>query len=57
MANQLAILSHCRPGDDVLVGQGAHIMLYESGAAAAIGGVQFTVLDGGGTDAETVRKI
>ncbi|MEE2788858.1 MAG: GntG family PLP-dependent aldolase [Myxococcota bacterium] len=48
MANQLAILSHCRPGDDVLVGVGAHIMLYESGAAAAIGGVQFSVVDGNG---------
>ena len=48
MANQIAILTHCRPGDDVLVGAGAHIMLYESGAAAAIGGVQFSILGEGG---------
>jgi threonine aldolase len=43
-ANQIALLVHCRPGDEVLVGEGAHQMCYESGAAAAIAGVQFTVL-------------
>jgi threonine aldolase len=48
MANQIAIQAHTRPGDDVLVGRGAHSFLYESGAASAYGGVQLTVLDGDG---------
>lgn len=48
MGNQLAILSHCRPGDDVLVGEGAHSVLYEGGGAAALGGVQMSVIGRGG---------
>lgn len=44
MANQVALLCHCRPGDDVIVGQGSHVYLYESGAGGAIAGVQFTVV-------------
>ncbi len=48
MANQLSILCHTRPGDDVLVGEGSHAYLYESGAGAAIGGVQFSVVGKGG---------
>jgi threonine aldolase len=42
MANQIALLLHCRPGDDVIVGRGSHTRLYESGAGAAWAGVQFT---------------
>lgn len=48
MANQIAIKVHTQPGDDVLVGEGAHSYLYESGAGAAISGVQFTILGRGG---------
>ncbi|MBW2524468.1 MAG: aminotransferase class I/II-fold pyridoxal phosphate-dependent enzyme [Deltaproteobacteria bacterium] len=44
MSNQLALLCHCRPGDEVLVGHHAHCMEYESGAAAAWSGVQFVPL-------------
>jgi len=43
MANQIALLLHCRPGDAVVVGAGAHCMAFESGAGAAIAGVQFSV--------------
>jgi threonine aldolase len=42
MANQISLLLHCRPGDDVIVGRGSHTRLYESGAGAAWAGVQFT---------------
>jgi threonine aldolase len=42
MANQLAIKLYCRPGDDVIVGAESHAVWHETGAAAAIGGVQFT---------------
>ena len=43
MANQIALLLHCRPGDAVVVGAGAHCMAFESGAGAAWAGVQFSV--------------
>ncbi|MEE2758349.1 MAG: GntG family PLP-dependent aldolase [Myxococcota bacterium] len=48
MANQIALLLHCRAGDDVLLGENSHIYLYESGAGAAIAGVQFTSVGRGG---------
>ncbi|WP_394838553.1 beta-eliminating lyase-related protein [Pendulispora rubella] len=43
MANQLAIAVQTRHGDDVIVGEGAHIMWNEAGAGAALSGVQFAV--------------
>jgi len=46
MANQIALLLHCRPGDEVIVGRGAHTRLYESGAGAAWAGVQFAEVGG-----------
>jgi threonine aldolase len=46
MANQIALLLHCRPGDEVIVGLGAHMRLYESGAGAAWAGVQFAEVGG-----------
>src|ERR1700722_9881293 len=48
MGNQLAIATHTRPGEDVLVGEGAHPIYYEGGAAAALSGVQLTVVGRGG---------
>lgn len=48
MANQIALLCHCRPGDEVIIGQGAHCAYYESGAGAAWGGVQFEQVGRGG---------
>src|SRR6516164_563405 len=43
MGNQLAIATQTRPGDAVIVGESAHPILYESGAGAALSGVQFNV--------------
>ncbi len=48
MANQLALLCHCERGNEVLVGEGNHCVLYESGAGAAWAQVQFTVVGSGG---------
>jgi threonine aldolase len=48
MANQIGLKLLTRPGDDVVVGDGAHIVWHESGAAAANSGVQFTVVGRGG---------
>lgn len=59
MSNQLAIALHTRPGDEVVVGDGAHVVFYESGAGAALSGVQFAVAGSGGTfgPEEMVERI
>lgn len=49
MGNQISLLVHTRPGDEVIVGEGAHLAWYESGAGAAIAGVQFVTAGRGGT--------
>jgi threonine aldolase len=48
MANQIALLLHTRPGDEVIVGERAHCVWYESGAGAAWSGVQFAIAGSGG---------
>ena len=49
MANQVALRTLTRPGDDVLVPSDSHIVLHETGAGAANAGVQFSVIGSGGT--------
>src|SRR6202012_2772426 len=39
MCNQIAILTHCRPGDEILAHETAHIVTSEAGAPGAIAGV------------------
>jgi threonine aldolase len=48
MANQIGLKVLTRPGDEVVVGDEAHIVWHESGAAAANSGVQFSVVGSGG---------
>ena len=48
MANQIALKLLTSPGDDVIVGQEAHIVFHETGASAANSGVQFTQVGQGG---------
>jgi threonine aldolase len=56
MGNQIALLVHTRPGDEVIVGEAAHLAWYESGAGAALAGVQFASVGRGGTfSADEVR--
>lgn len=38
--NQVAVMTHARRGDEILVGEDCHIMMHEVGAAAALSGVQ-----------------
>ena len=59
MANQLAISALTRPGDVVLAGEGAHILLYEGGAHSALWGVQVETIGSGGfvDGAEVERAI
>jgi threonine aldolase len=39
MGNQIALASHCSPGDAILIEEEAHILYYEVGAPALIAGV------------------
>jgi threonine aldolase len=48
MCNEVAILTHCRPGDAVLAHGSAHILAAEGGAPAALAGVQISPLAGEG---------
>ena len=38
MCNQIAILVHCRPGDEILAHESAHIIINEGGGPAALAG-------------------
>src|SRR6202035_4609523 len=46
MCNVAATLTHCRPGDEILAHETAHIIAREGGAHAALGGFQITRLSG-----------
>jgi threonine aldolase len=58
MANQVILRTLTRPGDDVVVTAGAHLVWSETGAGAANSGVQFTELGGerGYFDAGQLRR-
>ncbi|PWC27113.1 threonine aldolase family protein [Teichococcus aestuarii] len=57
MCNVIAILTHCRPGEEVLAHETAHILGSEGGTHAALAGVQINPLKGerGIFSAETLR--
>jgi threonine aldolase len=58
MCNVTATLVHCRPGDEILAHESAHLIAREGGAHAALGGFQITSLKGddGQFTPETLRK-
>jgi threonine aldolase len=58
MCNQVAIATHCRPGDEILAHEDAHIQSSEAGAPGAISGVMIRGLQGerGIFSAETLRN-
>ena len=57
MCNQIAILTHCRAGDEILAHETAHIIQNEGGGAGALAGALILGLKGerGQFDAETVE--
>lgn len=56
MANQVALRILTRPGDDVVVPEGSHVVLHESGAAPANAGVLLTQVGAEGSfSAEEMR--
>jgi threonine aldolase len=58
MCNVAATLVHCRPGDEILAHETAHIIAREGGAHAALGGFQITPLKGedGQFSPDTLRR-
>src|SRR6476646_7009449 len=58
MCNVSATLVHCRPGDEILAHETAHLIAREGGAHAALGGFQITPLGGadGQFSPDTFRK-
>ena len=59
MCNEIAILTHCRPGDEILGHETCHIITSEGGAPWALAGTQVTGMPGarGMFDAETVQRF
>jgi threonine aldolase len=57
MCNVIAILTHCRPGEEVLAHETAHILSSEGGVHAALAGTQINPLQGprGMFSADTLR--
>ncbi len=60
MANLTSVMTHTRPGDEILLGNEAHILNYEGAGAARIAGVQTQSLpndwDTGGIDPGAVAN-
>jgi threonine aldolase len=57
MANQVALRTLTRPGDDVIVARESHAVWHETGASAANAGVQFTEIGSAGMfTAEELRR-
>lgn len=46
MANEIAILVHCRPGDEIIADRTAHVREFEGGGPAALAGALVHPLDG-----------
>lgn len=46
MCNQIALMVHCRPGEEVLLDRSAHPIHFEGGGAGALAGAILTPLDG-----------
>jgi threonine aldolase len=49
MANQIALRAQAKHGDEIIIGQGAHCWRHESGALAALGGIQTQIIGTDGT--------
>ncbi len=47
MSNLVAILAHCQRGDEIVMGDQAHIFWNESAGASALGGVQIRLVPNG----------
>jgi threonine aldolase len=58
MGNLISVLSHCGRGDEMILGDNAHIFYYEQGGSAAVGGVHPRIvpnLADGSLDLDVIR--
>lgn len=55
--NQIAVLTHCVPGNEILLEEDSHIFYYEGGAVSAFAGVQTRTIKGqrGAMDSKLVE--
>ncbi len=59
MSNLIAVLTHTRSGDEIILGDESHILWYEVGGASALGGVLLRAVpnrDDGSLDLQTVEN-
>lgn len=58
MCNEIALAVHCRPGDEIIVHENAHIIVSETGGPAALAGVMVRGVQGarGMFDGATLRS-
>lgn len=59
MGNLVALLTHCGRGEEIIVGKQAHIVRYEAGGSAAVGGIhtnQIEVQPDGTLPLEAIRE-
>jgi threonine aldolase len=45
MGNQLCVMTHTQPGNEIIAGAASHIVHYEAGAAAKLSGVAYALVD------------
>jgi threonine aldolase len=57
MCNQISVLTHCRPGDEIIAHESAHIIMAEGGGPGALAGASVLGVRGarGQFDVEAVR--
>ncbi|MFI5253031.1 MAG: low-specificity L-threonine aldolase [Bacteroidota bacterium] len=58
MGNEICVKSHTEPGDEIIVEQEAHILIYETAAPAFLSGVQIKTIAGnrGNITVEQIKK-
>lgn len=57
MANQIAVMLHCRPGDEIIAHENSHTLNFEAGGPAALAGAMVKAVRGeaGRFDAATLK--
>jgi threonine aldolase len=59
MGNTIAALTHCRRGEEIIVGREAHMFVFEAGNPASLGGIHSNPLDvqpDGTLDLDAIRR-
>ena len=57
MANQVAVMVHTRPGDELIASALSHVVRYEGGGVARLSGVSWALTDSPALSPEEVRRL